>query len=462
VAETILRKLVEETPDSYESTLAWINVLADLERFDEAEQVSADLIARLAKTDLNNPAKASAYTSVRLTQAMLSGYRTRYADAKLRLDQLQNEAPGSLDVTEATGTVAASREQPRHAEEQFRIVLGEQPERIESRLGLANARMDRGDSALLRQTVAELSPDYAQQISVRDARRRLELYDDYYVLGDAAFSGDQYGVAGNRTQEFGIKAYSRPLGDGHWRAFGHERYQSSGPVVDTSLNNVSVGLQHQVTDWTTEVEAGTGGYGRFETTHSLSDQWSASLAIEKNLFFRPSQAVAAGVTVDQVNLGLNWRQDENFDIGGGYMLTHFSDNQRSDAFLVANKNLYRDYDRRLSASARVSGQRNSDPNVGYFSPSQQLEVSGTLTFEIRQWQDVASKKSSLWHRFWITAGEVNQQGFGMLAMRNVGYGQDIALTDRFRIRWSIANTRYPYDGVRSTYYTGNIGFEGFF
>jgi hypothetical protein len=47
-------------------------------------------------------------------------------------------------------------------------------------------------------------------------------------------------------------------------------------------------------------------------------------------------------------------------------------------------------------------------------------------------------------------------------MSNIGYGQDIALTDAFRLRWSIARARYPFDGENASYYTGTIGFEGYF
>ena len=461
-AETLLRNLVEETPDSFESVLAWIYALSDLERFDEAEKTSGELVAKQARTDLNNPAKASAYTSARLTQAMLFAYRGRYADAQQSLDKLQADAPGSQDATEAAGILAAWRGHPRKAEEQFRIVLGEQPERLESRLTLANTLMDRGDAASLHQAIDELGPNYPDQRSVREARRRLELHDGNYVVANAAFGDDQEAVAGNRTREFDVKAYGKPFGDGRWRAFGRYRDLWSGPVVDTTASNLSAGLKHSITDWTTEIEAGADDYARLETAHSMSDQWSTGISIEKNMFFRPARAVEAGVKADTASLGLRWRQDENFDIAGGYRFTNFSNNQRSEIYLVTTKSLYTDFDRRLSAGARLSGQRNSDPDVAYFSPERQIEASGTLNFEFRQWQDMATKKSFLWHRIWLTAGEVNQAGFGTHSMSNFGYGQEVALSDAVRIRWSIARTRYPFDGVSAAYYTGNIGFEGYF
>ncbi len=34
--------------------------------------------------------------------------------------------------------------------------------------------------------------------------------------------------------------------------------------------------------------------------------------------------------------------------------------------------------------------------------------------------------------------------------------------DAFRLRWSIARARYPFDGENASYYTGTIGFEGYF
>ncbi len=461
-AERLFHQLVAETPDSYESWSGWIYALSDLERFDEAEEASQDLLAMLAQTDHGIPAKAADYTSARLTHAMLAAYRNRYAEARVRLNSLQSDAPASLDTTEAIGILAAWRGQPRKAEEQFRIVLGEQPERLESRLGIANARLDRGDPSLLRQIVGEQDEEAQARRSVRESRRRLELRDSYYVVGDATFGNDQDSVAGNRTREFDLKAYSKPSGDDHWRAFGRYRDLWSNPVANATASNASAGLRYTDLDWVAEIEAGNGGYGRIETNHSLSDRWTTNLAIEKNAFFRQARAVENGIAADRVDLSVRWRQDENLDIGGGYRLTDFDDNRRSEAYFSLNKGLYSDYDRRLSAAIRIGGQRNSSPEVAYFSPERQAEVSGTLAFELRSWQDMATKKSALWHRVWVTGGEVWQSGFSAHPMSNFGYGQEIALTDAFRLRWSIARTRAPFDGESASYYTGTVGFEGYF
>jgi len=462
-AEAVLRQLAVTSPDSVEILTAWIYALSDLERFDEAQQVCATLLDMLAKTDLNNPAKATAYTSTRLLQAMLFAYRNRYDEAAALLSKLQAEAPGFLDATESAGILAGWRGHPRRAEEEFHMVLGEQPERVESRLALAGSRLDRGDPHPLRQVLEDLGPDYPDTRSVRDARRRLELHDGYYVVANAALGDDKKdAVEGNRSREFDLKVYGKPFGDDRWRAFGRYRDLWSGPVIDTTASNISAGLRYVLTDWSSEIELGTNNYARVETAYAFSDHWSSSLMLEKNAFFRQSRAVESGVTADVVNVNLRWRRDERFDIGGGYRFTDFANNQRSEAYLAASQSFYVDYDRRLSLGGRLAGQRNSHPEVSYFSPSQQVEASGTLAFEFRQWQDLATKKSSLWHRAWLTVGEVYQETYGTLAMTSFGYGQEIALSDALRVRWSIARTRYPFDGVKSSYDTLNIGFEGYF
>lgn len=462
-AEAVLRELAATSPDSVEILTAWIYALSDLERFDEAQQVCAKLLSMLARTDLNTPAKASAYTSTRLLQAMLFAYRNRYEEASVLLAKLQAEAPGFLDATESAGILAGWRGHPRRAEEEFRMLLGEQPERVESRLALAGSRLDRGDPQALRQVLDDLGTDYPDTRSVREARRRLELHDGYYVVANASLGDDREdAVEGNRSREFDLKVYGQPFGDDRWRAFGRYRDLWSGPVIDTTANNVSAGLRYALTDWSSEIELGMDNYARLETAYAFSDQWSSSLTLEKNTFFRQARAVESGVMADVVNINLRWRRDERFEIGGGYRFTDFANNQRSETYLTATHSLYADYDRRLSLGGRLAGQRNTHPEVAYFSPSQQVEASGTLAFEFRQWQDVATKKSSLWHRAWLTAGEVYQETYGTLAMTSFGYGQEIALSDALRVRWSIARTRYPFDGVKSSYDTLNIGFEGYF
>ena len=393
---------------------------------------------------------------------MLSAYRNHSNEAEEGLNALRAEAPGSLDAIEAVGILAAWRGQARHAEEQFLDVLGEQPDRLESRLGLGNVRLDRGDASLLRQVVDEQKADFPNRRSVRESQRRLELHDSYYMVAGASFSGDQDAVAGNRVREYDLRVYSKPSENDHWRAFGRYRNLRSGPTVSTAANNIGAGLKYTVVDWTTEIEVGNRGYARLETAHALSDQWSSALAIEKNVLFRQARAVENGIKSDTANFSLRWRHNENLDVGGGFRATSFTDNRRSEAYLTANKGLYTDHDRRLTTSVRIANQRNSNPAVAYFSPEQQLEISGTVVLEFRQWQDIATKKSSLWHRIWGTGGKVHQSGYVARSMSSFGYGQEIALTDAFRIRWSIARTRYPFDGIHSSYYVGNIGFEGYF
>ncbi|WP_121430538.1 tetratricopeptide repeat protein [Azoarcus sp. DN11] len=461
-AEALLRTLVEQSPDALHLRRAQFYALADLERYDDAQYVIDDLVQRLAHKDRCDPGEAATYTAALITQAMLSAYRGKLDDAQLKLDTVLAAAPASTDAQEAAGVLASWRGQPRQAEESFRIVLGEQPDRLDSRIGLASARMDRGDAAFFRQTVDELSPGYPELHTIRDARRRLALQDSSHVTGNASFGRDADSIAGNRTREYDLRVDSPPFADDRWRVFARYRSLWSGPVVSTSGDSGSAGLKYTVTDWSTEIEAGSAGYGRIETDHAFSDRWSASAAVEKNQFFRQARAVATGVTADSAALALRWRQDETRDVAGGYRVTRFSDNERTEAHLAASQNLLTDFDRRLTASVRVAGQNNSQPNVAYFSPRRQLEAGATLIFEFMQWRDVDTKKSSLWHRFWLTAGQVDQSGFGAMAMSNYGYGQDIAFSDAFRIGWRISRTRYPFDGVISSYYTGTIGFEGYF
>jgi hypothetical protein len=259
-----------------------------------------------------------------------------------------------------------------------------------------------------------------------------------------------------------VKAYGKPFGDDKWRAFARYRDFWSGPEVKTSESGVGGGLKYQVLDWTSEVEAGNKGYARFDTAYAFSDEWSADASVERHTLFRQARAVDEGVRANTAAAGLRWRRDEGLDVRSGYRYTDFSDNRRSEAYLAVDKRLYADFDRRLMAGARLSEQRNSNPAVAYFSPDRQTEISATLSFEFRQWQDIATKKASLWHRMWTTLGDVRQAGFSTHSTASFGYGQVIALSDSLQFHWSIARTRYPFDGVSSAYYTGNIGFEGYF
>ncbi len=462
VAENILHELAMENPDSFEISMGWFYSLVDMDHFGKAQGVIDDLIARYSKADRQMGSKAAAYTDALIARAMLEAYQDRLDLAAARLNDILVLAPASDSALASLAAVELWRGLPRSSQEYSQIVLGEYPGNVNSKIAYANARMDQGDIASFKSTLHSLDKDYSDIKSVIDAKKRETLFDKPYVVGNIVLGNGYDNTANNNDWTADIRGYSAPFADDQLRGFARYRGLGSAPTINTNQNGVGAGLQATGINKSGEIEVGDKAYARAEGKYEFSDYFSAKASFEKNVFYLPPKAVIAGVTGNMSNVVFNWHQDEGLNAFAGYRYFNLTGNEKSEAYAMVTKRLLTSYDKRLSVSGWVQNQKNTNPNVAYFAPANQLEGSATLTYEFLHGRDLETKKYSLWHKVWVTYGVVSQYSYSTLPMFAYGYGQEISLGDPYSFRWGVGRTTFPFDGVLSSYYTGYIGFTGHF
>jgi biofilm PGA synthesis protein PgaA len=460
-AEKILQALYASKPDDLNIELDMYFNLVDQDQFTAAKLILDKLTSQLKARPKYLPKRSFDYTSATIAAVNFEAYQERYQEANLKLLPLLSEIPSNSELLKTAGNLRQSQDMHQASADYFEIAAKQDPQDIEAKIGYANARMSQGDILTFIATVNELKPGYSDLNSVKNARERLDIFQEGYVTGNFVLGNGQYFGQTNNNRTSDLRVYSAPIHD-NFRGFVRYRDLNSGPAIPVVDQGVGGGFRYTGINQDAEVEVGSAGYLRLEGTQILNDYWAVSSSFEKNAFYLMPGALYAvsGGNVGGVNV--KWKNGNGTDAILGYRYWALQNNNRQEIYSNVNQRLLTQYNYKVDLSGWVGNQQNSNSNVDYFSPINQTVYSSTLNLRILQWRDIATKKYDFWHRFYASYGAVTQAGYITLPMNNFGYGQEFNIGDRRTLSWSVGKTSFPFDGVRSSYITGYLNFESRF
>lgn len=398
------------------------------------------------------------YTSAEIADAMNSAYQDRLQEANKKIDVVLDGAPASDEALLAKGSIQRWMENPRQAEEYFKIVQGTSSENPEAKIGIANTQFDLRDYKPFKKNVEQLSAEYPELSGVKELVKKQDIYNSPIVTGDFEFANGKASAQDLNAATADLRVYSDPFDD-NYRVYARFRGLYSGPAVQSNLSAGAVGLKYSGTGHDIAIEGGDRGYAKIEGTKYIGDSLSGTLSFEKNGFYLFPGALYPIYTGNVAGGIINWKNDDTQRAFVGYQYWSLTNNNQTQAFGSFSQRLLTQYNYHLDASLWIGNQQNTNPNVGYFAPWNQTEYSGTATFEVLQWRNFSNKDYAFWHKLWGTYGGVSQQGYSTLPMNSFGYGQKFGLGDRQNLSWGIGRTYFPFDGVHSNYLTGYLRFE---
>ena len=460
-AGDILQKLYANKPDDLDIGLDMYFNLVDQDQFKAAKPILDKLTSQLKVRPKYLPKRSFDYTSARIAAVNFEAYQERYRDANLKLLPLLSEIPSNSELLKTAGSLRQSQDMHQAAAEYFEIAAKQDSQDVEAKIGYANARMSQGDIPTFIATVNALTPGYSDLNSVKSASERLDIHQEGFVTGNFVLGNGQYFGQTNNNRTSDLRVYSAPIND-NFRGFARYRDLNSGPAIPVVDQGVGGGFRYTGINQDAEVEVGSAGYLRVEGTQTLNDYWAVSSSFEKNAFYlMPGSLYAvSGGNVGGINV--KWKNGNGTDAMLGYRYWALQNNNRQEIYSNVNQRLLTQYNYKVDLSGWVGNQQNSNSNVGYFSPVNQMVYSSTLNLRVLQWRDIATKKYDFWHRFYASYGAVTQAGYITLPMNNYGYGQEFNVGDRRTLSWGVGKTSFPFDGVRSSYITGYLNFESRF
>ena len=391
--------------------------------------------------------------------AVLDALIERYPDVvRLRLD--------ALAVASASGLherVVAQADQPwmRQAPPYVQQALANSRQALVALAAQAQARARAREEEAAREQRAAAQQRHDRSVPWLVAESRLG-FD-----ADAGRSG--------RDAQWDLRAYA-PLSA--WesgaarglRPFVRQRLSSASGTADAKANDSGVGLQWRRADMRWEAELGQAGYARLEGDATWNSQWSWGALWEQGSTFIPVRALVQGQTGRVLQLSTRWQAHHNTSVRLGWsaqaVAAPTATNHRHQLNALAETQLIAASEQRpwqLTGSLWWSHQRNSAPQaVAFFAPTRLSEASVSLEAALRS--EGSSTGLARWSRVWLTAGTVDQQGFGRQAMQSAAIGQSLpwrgAGGARWWLTWRLGTTRYPFDGRQEGFNTLSLRLEG--
>jgi len=457
-ANVILQELFQGQSQDVEVMVSLYFNWIELDNYKMATVMLQNIQSVLKSDSINGGQAPITYSTALIYQAYLQAYQDRNQQAIGLIDDLLGKIPANNEALNAAGNISRWQDNPMRAEEYFQIVLNQDPNDLDAKLGFANARMDQEDYPFYKSSVHKLQSSYGDVEGVQKAVKRLSQYESPYITGNFEIGDGYYQTQANKTWTGDLRGYSKIIDD-NFRGFARYRGLYSGPVIESNIQGIGGGVQYLGVNRAGEIELGNMGYSRIEGSQIVNDQWSTGASYERNAFYLLPGALYANIAGNVTSVNLKWKNNDTTQSVIGYRYWTFDNNIKQETYGSITQRVLTEYNYKLDLTGWIGNQSNTNPDVGYFAPASQTEYSGTVSLKILQWRDLATKTFDFWHRFYISYGQVTQASYSTLPMNSYGYGQEFKFGEGRTLAWGIGRTSFPFDGVVSSYLTGYLNFK---
>lgn len=412
-----------------------------------------------ARTPYQNWARYDADVAL----AMISAYSGQLPQAQQALEERVGIGPRNAGLQTSLGTVYHMRGWPTRALERHRIAHTLEPTEVGPRIGMVEtlAALQRHD--LARPLHDDLLARYPARPDVRRlhgewvAERGWQLYA--HIAGGRSRGSDGTSPLGNEDRSWGLEVAS-PLLDDRWRGFAfleQDRVDYDGTRVDPLWRGA--GLRYAFDRLDAELWAGTPGDGIGGTALGaslgwrLSDTWHIAAQAARNDRQASSQARAAGIAGDRIELKAAYAPHERagLELAAG-QLRYEDDNRRDFASATAWHRLATHPTWVLDGLGSAYASRGSREDAPYFNPSRDGSVELGLRLDQQLWRRYARHFR---HRLTASLGRYWQEGYGSAAVPALEYRHEWQFGPGRVFEYGLSWSRPVYDGRRERH----LGFE---
>ncbi|RRD67415.1 poly-beta-1,6 N-acetyl-D-glucosamine export porin PgaA [Comamonadaceae bacterium OH2310_COT-174] len=415
-----------------------------------------------------NPLPNTDWSATRRDQAAAELYAGRLPQAQAQFEELMALGPGDSHTHMGLVSTYRNRGWPRRAAEELKIIQHTSGDGHELGLLLeqAGVAQELQDWSTAQALLEHAQQRYPEEPRVQRAQRQWQVARMPMVQFNAEYrDSDSPTAIGEGATRYALLGYSAPLHE-RWRLFAAARH-SSGNYLEGKgrYHQLAAGAQWHWRDTQAEFELSalraaqrTHTGLRLAARHDLSDHWQLQARAARNSIETPLRALRAGITADELALGLQWRAHESTRLGLTAEAMDFSDgNRRTSYFIDGQQRLFTAAHLQLDAGLELSHSRNTRPGQGpYFAPQRDWSILPGLT----AYHILHRRYEQVWrHELHLAAGRYSQHGFGSGGYQRLRYGQQWKWNDTTSLDWNTGLSWRPYDGVRERALYFNIGFS---
>ncbi|WP_241649505.1 poly-beta-1,6 N-acetyl-D-glucosamine export porin PgaA [Rosenbergiella collisarenosi] len=374
------------------------------------------------------------------------------SDAQRLSQRLATSAPGNQGLAIQYASVLSARGADRHAERVLKRAESLMPDNIsletEQAYVAGNLQEWHQMDLLTDDLVARSASSPA--IQALDAFRRLQQSWELQVGVNHGLHSNSP-VTGSRDITTTSRLYTPPISTNVRLFSGYQFEQSHFEEGKKHASIGSVGAEWRGRDYQAEMEINHQQVSGDEHTgwqlagwHDFDDHWRITGQAARFSAQAPLRARGNHVTADNASVGLGWRENERREYQFSLSPTHFSDgNHRIEYQLSAKERLWTAPRVTLDFTPEISGSQNSQQNVAYYSPKNDLSVipGFTLTHQIsRHYARVWRQQLS------VGSGVYQQHGQPTGSSTQIRYGHEIEWNRRFTSGLTLIWGRQPWDG----------------
>ncbi len=461
IALSLYESSLQKDPNNFDGRVGYIYALLECEHYADAdrqaEKLAADTKEWISPESREIRAPNPDYPLAQVTGALIRNYSNRLAEAEDRLQPLALRAPNNIAIRHALAMTYNLRGWPRRAESDLEWLQSVQPANAWTRLGLFESRMATGDFRRAEQQLDDAARLMPEEKSIKRAQYEWGTHNLRELVVESTFgSSNEVDVTpnGSREAQIDVHLYSYPY-NYNWRAFVHTQLaRSSFPALSVGRDTMGGGAEYRARDFSAAGEIlkmGNFAPGfALRGEYHLDDYWSINGLAESRSLSAPLRAYADGIGARNIQVGGGYRWHESRNIGLNVSQMDFSDGNQRNAFEASwMEGILASATYTLESTIEYYASRNSSqsPQINYFNPASDEQIGITLRNE---WLQYHRYEKSLKHVLSVGIGSYAQSNFATGGVLSIKYELIQAHSDRLELRYGIARTVHPYDGIRVT------------
>lgn len=462
LAEKLYRRVMDAGGASLDQQTALYYALLESEKPEAAESWIAGVAEGTEPWRRRGPRTAPHWgrVGVDATAALHFAFTDRPHEAQRRLEPLVDAAPLNADLRQELATVYAWRGWPRASRAEYAAALALEPESVGARLGDASVRLDLWQWDAGEKEVERLASLYPENSHVERLRARAGLRPRWSFDLLSSYGDGDPGPSGLGTRESTTALEIQAPATGAFRPFlGSERVTADLPEGDASLLRTRAGVRwHRDARWAEVAvhaddtstlgdldDPGSTGFS-LAAGLSWSDRWSAELRHATESAAVPIRARYHGIGGERSEASLAYRASDRFATSLGLAWSRFDDdNERREALLVVEGDPYAGPVYRLGLGLELSASDNTLAGVPYYNPASDATALVTV---VNEWLGHRRYERRLVHRWALSGGVYDQEGFGTSEVGTLRYEHDWRLSLGSILRYGVQWTTWVYDGER--------------
>lgn len=398
-----------------------------------------------------------------LTLALVRAYSGLLPEAQQALEEMVAMAPRNAGLQTSLGTVYALRGWPSRSLERHQVAHHLEPNEVSPRLGMIEAWTALQRHDLARPLHDQLLARHPARPDVQRLHRQWRAERGWQVhawLATGRSRGsDGTSPLGNEDRNAGIEVQG-PLLDDRWRAFAWaERTRVDYDTARVDPLWRGAGLRYAFDRLDAELAVGSPGDGLGGTAVAaaagwrFNDLWRAGVQATRNDRAASSQARAAGITADRVELQGAYRPHERAALDMALGRLRYDDGNRRDFASVAGwHRLATQPTWTVDAVGGLYASRGCRDDAPYFNPARDRSLEAGLRLDQQLWRRY---QRHFRHRLTVSASHYRQEGHGSAVVPSVHYLHEWQFGPGRVLEYGVRWSRPVYDGNRERH----IGFE---